>query len=393
MAGPTKAGGASVFLIWGADEYEATRKTHELVESLCPPAEQAFGLETIDGRVDTIEFVIAAINKCLSAVRTVGFFGAGKTIWLRDVRFFVPKNPASGESEDGSGDSEGGGGLPEAIKERLAALAEEIKKGMPEGQKLVISADKINRGSALYKAIQAAGQIIEFNPPEKPKEAERATAEYVRGAFQEAGLKISSELIPVFLDRTGGDTRQIRNEVEKLFLFLAGRTDVRGEDIAAIVSPSREAVAWDLTDAFGKRNIPRAMSVLRHLFSQKESPQMIVGMLESRLRDLIVLRQCLDKRWIRFYRKGEWVNADWSAGPEADDWLKGLPKDPRAMNKFRVGFMVEDASRFTLDELLRAHRLITEAHERMVSAPVPADILLEHLLISVMRPEKSRAAA
>jgi DNA polymerase III subunit delta len=209
--------------------------------------------------------------------------------------------------------------------------------------------------------------------------------EYVRDAFQEAGLKISAELIPVFLNRTGGDTRQIRNEVEKLFLFLGDRKDVRTEDISAIVSPSREAVAWDLTDAFGKRNVPKAMAVLRHLFSQKESPQMIIGMLESRLRDLMVLRQCLDKRWIRFYRKGEWVNADWSAGPEADDWLKALPKDPRTLNKFRVGFMVEDASRYSFEELLRAHRLITAAHEKMVSSPVPSEILLEHLLISVMQ--------
>lgn len=383
MAAKTKPASKPLCLIWGADDYEVTKRTHEVVNALCPPADQTFGLETIDGRGDTIELAVAAINKCLAAIRTVGFFGAGKTVWLRDVRFFVPKNPAAGEGDDGEG--EGGGGMPEAIKERIAALTEEIKKGIPEGQNLVINTDKINRGSALYKAVQAAGEIIEFNPPEKPKEAERATVDYVRAAFRDAGLQIRDDLFEEFLDRAGNDSRQIRNEIEKLAVYLGDRKDVRVEDIRAIVSPSREAIAWDLTEAVGQRNIPEALAVLRHLFAQKESPQMIVGMLESRLRDMIVLRQCLDRRWISFRRNGEWVNVNWSAGPDAEALLGSLPKDPRTMNKFRVGFMVEEASRFSFEELLRAHRLITGAHEKMVSSSVPAEILLEHLLISVMQ--------
>lgn len=382
MTAKTKTARKPVYLVWGSDEYEATKRTHELVDALCPAAEQAFGLETIDGRVDTIELVVAAINKCLAALRTVGFFGSEKTIWLRDVKFLVPRRPAGGgESDDGGGE---GGGLAEEVKDRLAALTEEIRKGIPDGQTLVINTDKINRASALYKAIQAAGEVAEFNPPEKAKEAARATADYVGGAFREAGLQIRGDLIEEFLDRTGSDTRQIRNEIEKLALYLGGRKDVRLEDIRAIVSATREAVAWDLTEALGKRNLAAALATLRHLLSQKESPQMIIAMLEGRLRDLIVLRQCLDRRWISFRRNGEWVNVSWAPGAEADALLASLPKDPRAMNKFRIGFMVEDASRYSFEELLRAHRLMTEAHEKMQSAPVPPDILLEHLLVAVM---------
>lgn len=369
-----------VILVWGSDEYEVAKKARELVELSCPAAEQAFGLETIDGRADTIDATVAAINKCLTAIRTVGFFGASKTIWLRDATFLAPAKGA--EEEEGGGDEKES---TNDAKERLAVLTEEIKKGIPDGQRFIVSAVSVHRGWPIYKALKAAGEVIEFNPPEKGKEAGQATEDYVANAFREAGLQPARGVIEIFLDRTGRDTRQIRNEVEKLRLYVGARKEVRAEDVRAIVSATREAISWDLTEAMGKRNLPGALGLLRQLLAQRESPQMIIAMIESRLRDLIVLRQCLDRRWVSFSRSGNWVNVSWRVVPEADDMLAKLPKDPRTMNKFRVGFMVEEASRFTFEELLRAHRLTTEAHEKMVSSPVPQDILLEHLLISVMQ--------
>ncbi|MDD3440636.1 MAG: hypothetical protein PHU50_04210, partial [Kiritimatiellae bacterium] len=38
----------SLFLVYGTDDLSATRKADEIVARLCPPDEQAFGLETLD---------------------------------------------------------------------------------------------------------------------------------------------------------------------------------------------------------------------------------------------------------------------------------------------------------------------------------------------------------
>lgn len=387
MAGKTKTERKPVYLIWGADEYEAAKRTRELVDGLCPPDQQAFGLETIDGRVDTIEPAVAAVNKCLSALRTVGFFGAEKVVWLRDVRFFVPKHGGEGEEEaDGVEEADAG-----SIKERVAELTEEIKRGLPAGQTLVINADKINRASALYKAVKAAGEIIEFNPPEKDYQAEQASEEYVQNAFREAGLTARGNVVDEFLARTGRDSRQIRNEIEKLSLYLGDRREVRGEDLRAIVSATREAIVWELTDAVGARDLPGALAVFRHLLGQKESPQGIIAMLESRIRDLLVFRQAIDRRWLRVSRQGARVLTSWSVPPDAGAVLDTLPKDPRKMHWYPAGKLAEQAAKYSFEELLRAHRLITEAHEKMVSTGVPAEILVEHALIAVMRGEQRAA--
>lgn len=388
---------APVYLVHGTEDFEVGRNARELVDALCPPAEQDFGLEIVNGKVPTIEEAVAALNKCISALMTVGFFGGGRTVWLRDATFLATvrggaaaaSDEASSEalSEDDAeaGDEAQGGGLSQDIKDRLAVLNDLIKKGLPEGQKLVISAGKINKSLGLYKSIAAAGEVREFSPSEKQHEAERASEEQVVLAFREAGLKPGPSVLEVFLDRSGGNTRQIRNEVEKLSLFMGDRKEVRVEDVTAIVSPSREAIAWDLSDAFTARNLPIALATLRHLLSQKTAPQLLIAVLESRLRDMILLRQCIDRRWLRVNRRGDRVYTDWQQDPEADAVLGRLDRDPRKMHWFPLAKIAERLHLYTSEELVRAHRLVTEAHERMVSAPVPADILIEHLLVAVMR--------
>ncbi|NCD23928.1 MAG: hypothetical protein EOL90_13475, partial [Spartobacteria bacterium] len=38
---------ANLFLVYGTDDLSATRKADDIAARLCPPEEQAFGLETL----------------------------------------------------------------------------------------------------------------------------------------------------------------------------------------------------------------------------------------------------------------------------------------------------------------------------------------------------------
>ena len=70
-----------------------------------------------------------------------------------------------------------------------------------------------------------------------------------------------------FLEKVGADTRKIVSEIEKLAVFMGTRKAVQVGDVKAITSASRGALAWDLADAFGKRELARAMQILRQLFA------------------------------------------------------------------------------------------------------------------------------
>ena len=76
------------YLYMGDDEYPLNLAARQLVNALVPPANQAFGLEVIEGRADSGEDAIQVTKRCHEALVTPGFLMTGsKVIWWRGVSF------------------------------------------------------------------------------------------------------------------------------------------------------------------------------------------------------------------------------------------------------------------------------------------------------------------
>jgi DNA polymerase-3 subunit delta len=364
----TDARKKSVHLVWGDDDYLVLAQARRIIEALCPPDQQALGLEQVDGAVPTVDEAVAAIEKCIGGLRTIGFFGSGKVIWLR--------NAALLSTEEKPGNSE-------TVKEAVARLTEEIKAGLMEGQYLVITAAKLDRRTSFYKTCKEKAAVHEFVMPEKSREAE----EHVRGTvgelFAAAGLTARADALDAFVARTGADSRQIRQEIEKLRAYVGDRKQVTADDVRLMVAATRDAAGWDLADAFGKRDLRGALVILRRLLFQRESPMGLIAGLESRVRDMIVFRECLDRRWLRIstgYRR----NAEWSSSPEMESTFGALPADPRKGHPYRQLVLAEQAMKFTLAELVRIQREVVDTHERLKSAPIDDAVQMELLLVKCL---------
>jgi DNA polymerase III delta subunit len=308
-APPAPVQQAGVHLVWGNDEYFVREHAQKLVNELCPPANQALALEVIDGDCDTIDPALAIIAQCLEGIRTVGFMGMTKVVWLRNATFFYDGKP----------------GMYADVKKAVVALTDEIKQGLPPGQYLVISAMKVDRRSAFYKACQARGRVEEHSISDKSYEADRQAAELLAGVLAREKLVVNDAVQDLLLQRIGTDSRQIIQEISKLSVYLGARREVREDDVRAVVCASREAAAWDLTDAVGRRDLPAALHCLRQLASQKAPPIMLVVMLQNRFRELIVLRECLDRRWLRLSGTPPWRKAEWQGGPDAWATSRTIP--------------------------------------------------------------------
>lgn len=372
---PEKEG--PVWLIWGGDEFLVSRQARELVDRLCPPDQQALGLEIVEGRVETKDPAILALQQCRSALNTVGFFGASKTVWLRDAEFF--SDAKVGRLAD--------------VKAEVARLAELIKGGLLAGQRLVVSTTKVDRRSAFYKACQALGEVREFAVPEKTGEREKYTREIVRLLLREADLRASHEAVEDLVGKVGGHSRQLAQEIEKLRTYLGARRDVTEEDVRLIVSPSREAAGWDLADAFGERNLSKALETLRQLLFQNEKAFVLIMGLQNRVRELLVFRTCLDQRWVRVHGEKPWYKADWLGAGDAESLFDSLPDNlhPAKMNPWRAGRLGAQAALYSRAELIRAQQVLLEAHEAMIQTGVPHELLLETGLVKIMGKQRHAA--
>lgn len=352
-----------VHLVFGDDDYTASTRAKELLAKLVPPGNETFGLECIEARVDSSTGAVQAIEQCVSALRTVGFLGGGKVVWLRDATFLEDSQATRGE----------------AVKEKLSELAEMIRSGLPAGQTLVITAVNVDKRTAFFKACQAKANVHEYS---LPKNAEGHASGLVERLAKEKGLQMPADVVRTFVERAGSaDTRVLASEVEKLSLFLGARKQATVADVLAVVTAGGQAVLWDLADAFGNRDLPRALGLVRQLVTQKESAIGLIVALESRVRELLLIRDCMERKWL----VGRGRNVGWSLPPEADALFSGaMKKDPRTLHPFRLSILVGQAEKFTLRELRRDLDAVVAAHERLVSSTQPAPLVLDVLLTRLL---------
>ena len=360
----------SIWFIAGTDDYEVSRALKETIQTLCPPEEQAFGLEIVDGAAATVDEAIAAVDRTLEALRTVGYFDASKLVCLRDVSFLTEDDP----------------GKRATVKEAVKRLAEEIRLGLPSGVKLIVHALKVDKRSSLFKACKECGELRLFDIPEQGYKADEYAREFVHRRFSEAGMKVSPGLESLVVERAGVDTRQLEQEVEKLRLFC-GENPVSEEAVFTLVAPCRERMGWDLLDEYSRRDLVKALQRLRQLLFMKNEPVGLIIQLQTRIRELKILRIALDEGWLRLEKRGNWVSTSWSESPEAHAFCGGVFPDPRRMNPFRCGILAGYASRYSVDELQHHLELAVETHDQMLSGTAPADLLLERFLIHAIRKE------
>ena len=361
----------NVYLFYGNDEYLVGTNARKRVDAICPEAEQSLALEVIYGNAAKIDDATSAIDQCVAAFRTVGLFGGKKVVWFRDVSFF--KNAVIMKNEK--------------VKRLLSELASDIKAGLADDQFLIVSAPGVDKRSAFFKAISAAGEVTEYAIPERDYEARPVALKRAVSLFKREGFSIDSAAVDAFIEKTGYETRQIMNEVEKMVLYKGEDKKIVLADVQIITSASSEAIAWDFTDAIAERKLGDAIRLFRQLLFQKESPIRLIIMIESLFQNLLRFKEYSEAGWYRL--NGNRIQ--WSNDPELDGYFSDLADDPRKMHWFRSGKFASQATPYTVRRLAASKQLVVDTHERMLSiGTIPHDLMLETLLAKLCAPAPRR---
>lgn len=359
-----KKGAARLFLVYGTDDLTATRKADEIAARLCPPEEQAFGLETLQPEpgVDNSDAVCAFLRNVVEALLTPSFLGGSKTVYVRGAPYFDPLTEP---------------GKFTYVKAEVERLVDLLKQGLPEGVAFVLLTDKVNKSTTFYKTFNAAGEVHVFDEPEKDKEAQEDFIPRVEQMLAERGLDMPHGVRSAFLDRTGYNLRQVENEIEKLALYVGDRKTVAAEDVRLMVAPMRESKFWEFADTFCDGDLADTLDVMRRMFEQGVSPVALVVGLENRLREIVVLSDCLKRGWARV-SGGDWPRLTWSLPPEGEALLATLAKDPRKGNPYAVAKMAAQANRLPPARWYRWLNAAVDVHAAMTGGnAVDPEVALE----------------
>ena len=358
----------AIKLIHGTDEYLVSHHARKAVNTLCPEAEQTLGLETVNGTVKTIDEAVTALKTCIGALRTVGLFGGQKTVWFRDVSIFKDKN------------------LPknDAVKNLLGELADDLKKGLPDGHHLVISTFGVDKRSAFYKTCVAVAEVEAYDLPEQVYQKRPIIRDRAQKIFAKAGCRVRGDALDLFLEKVGLDTRLLVMEAEKMTLYIGERGEIGTEDVKAITSSSAEAITWDFTDALGERRLDEALKILRQLLFQGESEIGVMFAIENLFQSLSQFRGYVDHGWLRIGSGYGAQAVQWGSAPDMQELFGQLPSDPRKMHWFRVSKIGQQAKNYTAEELDGCRKRLLKTHEQLVSSGVSKALVLEMLVIQLV---------
>lgn len=368
----------SVYLICGEDEYRVDLETRKLIDALVPKEEQPFGLEKIDARgVEVIESTLELLRDIRDTLFANDLFGSSeKTVWLLETPFLEKERLIKSET----------------VKEALAPLIEQIKKGLPEGSRLVVSTSKINRTQAFYKAIKAKGYVLDFGSSLRQNEREQAAEIFVTETLPKVGLKMDGNAIHHFVQRAGVEFRQLYSELNKLACYCGDRKEATVEDIDEIITTASVSEIWDFTDAFASRNAAKLARQIRKQLDQGTDAIGLVSSLLYCVSTLLFLRDAIDKGWATPASR----SINWSGIPEdVDIGLALSEKDIRkTLTGFRAQKTFEQACLWKTGELRAARHHVLALREALVSCQIPEETLLNLYLIRALgtrnKPTNSR---
>jgi len=178
-----------------------------------------------------------------------------------------------------------GSGLDESWGRAIeGALGE---SGAGETAVLVVVARKVDRRSRWVKAFRDPAAEIECEAPKGGRELEA----FLDREARRIGIDLTADAAELLGERIGSNLLLMRQELEKLMLYVGEGARVDRAAVALTVSNVAEESIWDLTDAIGQGRAAESLAQLAQMLEQGEAPQAMLGALASHFRRLVRVGQ------------------------------------------------------------------------------------------------------
>ncbi|MEO6772163.1 MAG: DNA polymerase III subunit delta [Kofleriaceae bacterium] len=219
------------------------RALHAIRDAAVPPAVRGFNYDVVEGK--------STGAKIASLAQTLPMMAKHRMVFVRDL-----------------------GLLPAAEHEPLLAY---LAKPNPSTV-LVATTTKLDKRLKLFAAVSKKGWLHVLEAP-------RQLVPWVRNEAKHKRVEIDSAAIARLVETVGGDLSRLALTVEQLGLYAGDRT-VTADDVDDLVADTRERSVFELTDAIGAADRPRALAAVASLCDQRESAVGVVVMLARHVRQL-----------------------------------------------------------------------------------------------------------
>src|SRR5437667_2535085 len=406
----TKTATGNIYAVMGSDESEVKRVAADLATSLTPPEAGDFGLEIVDGVAENAEQAAARIRSAIEALQTLPFFGSTKVVWLKSANF-LGDDPKARSA---------------AVQSALEELSELLDGGFDSGVTFLISAIEVDKRRAFYKMLVKRAELQVFDRLDSGRVGwEEEATEIIRLRAKKQKLEFDDDALDLFVLLTGGDTRQIENELEKIDTYCSTgfesgcRTDSsRGEPVGrAGVSPaeskpagrtpagatammvvprvtvdlvrelvplSRAGIIFELSNALATRDLELALTLVRRLLDQGESAiGILLAAIVPTIRNLLLAKDLMERhRLPRPQTPFQFISAINRLPADATEHLPR--RKDGSINAYALGIAAQRAHRFSTNELIKAMQACLDANLQLVTTQLDHELVLTEVVVKLL---------
>jgi DNA polymerase III subunit delta len=232
---------------------------------------------------------------------------------------------------------------------------------------LVLVAGGLKKDSALGKACARTGDVLVYDV------VKRRLPEWVAKQFLERNVQVDAEAARLLVEIVGEDPDELASEVDKIATWSGGEP-VTVREIQQLAAGCAEVPGYDLTDAWGRRDLPAALTACQTLLERSGDPvsRAVPGLIGLLVGHVGRVRDC------------QLLAADGLSAKEAAARLKRHP--------FYVEKLYAQSRNYGSDELREAVvRLAELDHAVKGGSRLAVDLELERALIDITRPRETVA--
>ena len=369
----SKAETANIHAVVGSDEAEVKRVAAELAQKFAPEAAGDFGLEVMDGTADNAEQAVSRIHSTIEALQTLPFFGT-KVVWLKNVNF-LGDDPKARSA---------------AVQSALEELSALIGGGLGLSVTLLISATELDKRRIFYKTLAKCAELHVFDRLDSARAGwEEEATEVVRRRAKARKLEFNNDALELFVLLTGGDTRQMENELEKIDTFLGKDRVVRVKLVRELVPLSRGGVIFELSNALAARDLELALTLVRRLLEQGESAiGILLAAIVPTIRNLLLAKDLMEQHGIRRpHSPFQFIAAMNRLPAKATEHLPR--KKDGSVNAYGLAVAAQHAHQFETNQLIGAMRACLDANVKLVTTQLDHALVLTEVIVKLLQEPSS----
>jgi DNA polymerase III subunit delta len=143
----------------------------------------------------------------------------------------------------------------------LKALSEYLARPAPTTVLALVGTD-VKKDSALAKAVAKSGELLLYDLPKRGRKAD--LPRWVEAQLRERGVLVDPDAARAIVELVGDSADELATEIDKLATWADGQR-IGEREVAELVPARAEVPPFDLTDAWGRRDVPGALAASERL--------------------------------------------------------------------------------------------------------------------------------